>query len=74
MRNKLGLNESLEECHSNGEYSYIYRIGSDGYSCESTYDENGNKLTYKYSGGYSWERTYDENGNILTLKYNTALL
>ena len=47
MKNKLGINEDLKEHHSNGEMSYMYHIDSNGYSDEHTYDENGNKLTYK---------------------------
>jgi YD repeat-containing protein len=34
----------------------------------STYDSNGNKLTYKNSDGYWNESTYDSNGNKLTFK------
>ena len=33
-----------------------------------TYDDKGNKLTYKNSDGFSKEYTYDSNGNILTYK------
>ena len=68
MKNKLGKSENLEECHSNGEMSYMYYINSSGYSYERTYDENGNRLTYKNSEGDSWERTYDERSNELTNK------
>ena len=34
----------------------------------STYDANGNELTFKNSNGYWEERTYDANGNELTFK------
>ena len=68
MKNKLGTSECLEECHSNGEMSYLYYKYSDGYSFESTYGENGNILTFKGSDGWRGEGTYDENGNRLTYK------
>ena len=68
MKNKLGVNEYLVEFHSNGNISYEYYLAKDGFSCEYTYDENGNRLTSKDSDGYNVERTYDENGNDLTFK------
>jgi YD repeat-containing protein len=34
----------------------------------STYDSNGNELTYKDSDGLWAEYTYDSNGKILTFK------
>ena len=72
MKNKLGKSENLVEFHSNGSPSYRYRVDSYGYSCECTYDENDNRLTFKNSDGFSSESTYDENGNRLTFKNNTA--
>ena len=42
------------------------------YWWESTYDENGNILTYKNSDGYWWEKTFDNNGNALTFKNSTG--
>ena len=46
----------------------IYKQDSNGYWCESTYDDNNNKLTFKNSDGYWCESTYDDNGNGLTYK------
>ena len=68
MKNKLGTNEYLEECHSNGKKSYEYCVGSNGFSWEYTYDERDNELTFKNSDGFGWESTYDENGNELTCR------
>jgi hypothetical protein len=39
----------------------------------STYDANGNELTYKNLGGYWTVRTYDENGNELTFKNSESV-
>ena len=72
MKNKLGTNEYLEERHSNGKKSYEYCVGSNGFSWEYTYDENGNALTFKNSDGFSWESTYDENGNELTCRHSNG--
>ncbi len=50
---------------------YNYKLNvkeSDGYWYESTFDENGNELTYKTSSGYWYEWVYDEDGNMLTMK------
>jgi hypothetical protein len=49
-----------------GNVIYKQFLDEDGI-CESTYDENGNELTYKDSEG-SYEFTYDKNGNELTFK------
>ena len=61
MKNKLGEYRYLKEHHSNGSVSYWYFIGLDDCSSEYTYDENGNKLTYKNSDGYSWGCREDSN-------------
>ena len=54
--------------HKNGEINISYLEVSSGYWWESTYDDNGNELTYKNSEG-SWdESTYEDNGNRLTYK------
>jgi len=54
--------------HKNGEINISYLEVSSGYWWESTYDDNGNELTYKNSEG-SWdESTYEDNGNQLTYK------
>ena len=54
--------------HKNGKVSIRYVDISDGDWLEYTYDDNGNKLTYKNSSD-SWdEYTYDDNGNELTYK------
>lgn len=41
---------------------------SNGFLAEYTYDEDGNKLTFKDSDGFSSKYTYDENGNELTFE------
>lgn len=38
----------------------------------STYDDNGNKLTYKRSDGYFNKLTYDRKGNVMTHKSGWA--
>jgi YD repeat-containing protein len=47
-------------------YDYISFLKE--YFVNSTYDEHGNIVSYKYSDGTSWIKTYDENGNELTYK------
>jgi len=54
--------------HKNGEMRIEYLEDSGGFWWECTYDNNGNKLTYKDSSGYWGEHTYDDNGNELTYK------
>ena len=44
-------------------------IDFDNIPLGSTYDDNGNILTCKYSDGFSCVRTYDDKGNELTFKY-----
>ena len=55
--------------HKNSNGVAFERIkDSYGFSCERTFDENGNVLTFKNSDGFSWEKTWDKNGNQLTYK------
>ena len=59
--------------HKNGEVSIRYFESSNGYWRESTYDENGNRLTFKNSRGYWGEYTYGDNGNELTYKNSNGV-
>jgi YD repeat-containing protein len=68
MKNILGTTENLELFNKYGRRVYNFYKGSDGFSCEYTYDSEGNELTYKESNGFSAECTYDSNGNQLTYK------
>jgi hypothetical protein len=43
-----------------------------GYWYEYTYDNKGNKLTFKDSSGYWNKRTYDKSGNRLTFTHGTT--
>ena len=67
MKNILGTQEDLRLYNKAGNLIYEFIELLSGYT-ERTYDENGNKLTYKTSSGFSWESTYNENGNVLTYK------
>lgn len=67
MKNILGTEENLILFDEHGIKVYEFRKDSDGYSCESTYDSNGNEITFKDSDGYWTESTYDSNGNELTM-------
>ena len=61
--------KTIKYYHKNSDVvAFKKETYSNGYSCERTYDENGNQLTYKDSFNYSEEHTYDENGNQLTYK------
>ena len=60
MLNKNGKREDLCEYHENGELAYEFYEGSEGFSYESTYDENGNELTYRNSDGL--ERGFKKEG------------
>ena len=68
MKNILGTTENLDLFNKEDRKVYSFYKDSNGYSCESTYDSNGNILTYKHSNGYSYEYTRDSNGNVLTYK------
>jgi len=60
--------------HKNGEMRIEYLEDSDGFWWECTYDDNGNKLTYKDSSSYWEEHTYNDNdnGNELTYKNSSG--
>jgi YD repeat-containing protein len=73
MKNALGTEENLELFNKEGQRVYRYCKDIEGLSYESTYDERGNKLTYKSSSGLSYESTYDERGNQLTYKSSSGL-
>ena len=61
--------KTTEYYHSHSDIVAFKRFeDSDGYWGERTYNDKGNKLTYKNSYGYSCESTYDDNGNQLTFK------
>ena len=59
--------------HKNGEMRIEYLEASKVYWLESSYDDYGNKLTYKNSNGYWRESTYDDNGNELTFKNSEGI-
>ena len=67
MKNILGTQEDLRLYNKAGNLVYRF-IKAEFYFFESTYDSNGNELTFKNSKGYSWEKTYDDDGNQLTFK------
>ena len=61
--------KTIKNYHENSNVlAFKKETYSDGYSKESTYDKNGNPLTYKDSDGRSCEFTYDKNGKPLTFK------
>jgi hypothetical protein len=64
--NALGAFEDLELFDKNGNIVYKFVSYSDGDWFKSTYDKNGNKLTYEDSDGGWSKSTYDKNGNKLT--------
>ena len=68
MKNIFNKKEDLKLYNKNGTLRYKFYTYLNGDSGESTYDSNGNKLTYKDSNGDSYECTYDSNGNVLTHK------
>ena len=51
MLNKNGNTEDLKEYHENGGVSYHFVKLSNDYSYESTYDKNGDELTFRNSEG-----------------------
>jgi hypothetical protein len=73
MKNILGKNENLILFNEQGKIVYKYNTYSSGFWSERTYDEKGNKLTYKNSEGYWSEYTRDENGNELTYKNSVGV-
>ena len=77
MKNIQGKEENLELFHTNGEVAYWYRILSDGYSCEYTFDENGDERTYKNSDGemrgFDTEYTMEEIKEMLGKEFKIKL-
>ena len=66
--NIQGEDKDLELYNKEGVQVYEYYTYLNSDWNESTYDEKGNKLTYKNSDGYWYEYTRDEKGSILTFK------
>ena len=73
MKNILGTQENLELYDKNKNLIYEFYKNSKGYSSKSTYDSNGNELTFEDSDGYSSKSTYDSNGNELTFEYSNEV-
>jgi len=67
MKNIQGKEENLKLYNRNGVLVYEFYKDFDGY-WESTYDDNGNELTFKNSNGDWIESTYDDNDDLLTFK------
>jgi YD repeat-containing protein len=74
MKNILGKEGNLKLFNEDGILMYYFNIDSDGFFIESTYDSNGNELTFKDSNGFSYERTYDSNGNVLINKNSNGVV
>ena len=68
MKNTFGKDESLRIYNKEGVMIYQYLKCLNNYSWVSTYDKNGNELTFEDLNNYSYIRTFDENGNTLTFK------
>ena len=70
MKNILGNTNDLELFNKEGKRVYEFKIYSDGYSYEYTYDENGKELTYKNSTGYSYDNqlTYKNSEGYYRIK------
>ena len=66
--NALGAFEDLELFNKEGNRVYKFIAGSNGDWSKSTYDSNGNELTFENSNGDWWKYTYNSNGNQLTYK------
>ena len=66
--NIQGEDKDLELYNKEGVQVYEYYTYLSGSWFERTYDEKGNKLTYKDSDGFWNESTYDDKGNQLTYK------
>ena len=73
MKNIFGTTENIELFDKEGRIVYNFYKGLYGYSYETTYDSNGNILTYKDSDGYSSEYTYDSDGRELTYKNSNGV-
>ena len=74
MKNILGKQEELELFNKEGKLIYRFYQRWDKNWCESTYDSNGNLLTFKDSTDYWSELTYDSNGNLLTFKDSNGVM
>ena len=68
MKNKLGKIENLKEYHKNGKLAYEFKVKSDGYSWEKTFDDRGNQTSYQDSRDNSWSATFDDQGNQTSYK------
>ena len=69
MKNIQGTTDNLTFFYESGEMAY--KFCKKKYSCfweESTYDEQGNELSYKNGDGFWEESTYNEQGGRLTYK------
>jgi YD repeat-containing protein len=64
--NALGAFEDLELFNKDGNRVYEFSTGSKGNWIKSTYDSDGNELTYEDSNGDWCKFTYDSDGNELT--------
>jgi hypothetical protein len=53
MKNILGTTENLQLFDKEGRIVYNFRKDSDGYTSESTYDSEGNVLTFKDSNEFT---------------------
>jgi hypothetical protein len=53
MKNILGTTKNLDLFDKDGRIVYHFHKDSDGYTSESTYDSNGNVLTFKDSTGFT---------------------
>lgn len=68
MKNILDKTEKKYLYNEEGKLYYYSYLFPNGWSEESTLDNNTNQLTYKDSDGYWHERTYDENSKITSYK------
>lgn len=73
MKNILGTTENLDLFNKEGRKVYSFWTSKTGYSCERTYDSNGNQLTFKDSSGHWTEYTYDSDGKELTYKDSNGI-
>jgi hypothetical protein len=73
MKNIFGTTENLELFDRDGRLLYNFYKGLYGYSAETTYDSNGNELSYKNSDGvtrgfdvpeYTMEELVEKLGNF----------
>ena len=64
--NALGAFEDLKLFDKDGNRVYEFICLSNGYWRKSTYDSDGNQLTFEDSNGFWVKSTYDSNGRQLT--------